>query len=642
MAWFRNVRMTPKLIGSFVLVAILTAVVAGAGFLGLQAQDSQVAHISNVSVPNVVALLETQRDLANAVRYSRGEILASSSTEIAQFQAKAAAARALALQDWQVELASPFDNAQEQTLSSQMTPLFQQWAASETQVEQLASKNTTAADAQAHSLSAGAETQLATTLTTDLNTLFASYQSYLHSAVTDAHSAYTTANTELLIVLLAAIALALGLGWFIARSITRPLAEVQAAASSVANVCMTGLAEGITALSRGDLTVEAKVSTAPPTYSAKDEIGMTADVVRAIIGKAQTAIHAYEEARADLATLIGQVARSSEQVNAGSNQLAQAAQQIGQASTQIAQSIEEVARGTGEQSKDSSAAIEQMTALSAAVQQVASGAEAQRHVMEGQASHAIAALRVSLDDTTRNVDLVSSAAARAAATAKDGGGAVAQTISSIESVRAAVTKSAEYVAALGAHSQEIGQIVDAIDDIASQTNLLALNAAIEAARAGEHGKGFTVVAAEVRKLAERSSSETKEITQRISAIQQQVADVVRAMQVGSTEVEKSATLGRQAEAALASILGVVEETHAQAAVISTAVHGMTDGLTAVEAAAGRVATVAAETAEAAGQMRQGALRVQGSVESIAAVGEQTAAGAQQVRGAPHICVAEAG
>ena len=190
-----------------------------------------------------------------------------------------------------------------------------------------------------------------------------------------------------------------------------------------------------------------------------------------------------------------------------------------------------MARGTSEQSKDSAAAIDQMTALNATVEQVAGGAEAQRQAV-GQANAAIAILREALGDTTHSVEAVSSAAGRAATTAKDGGAAVAQTISSIESVRTAVNKSAEQVAALGKRSQEIGQIVDAIDDIASQTNLLALNAAIEAARAGEHGKGFTVVAAEVRKLAERSSSETKEITQRISAIQQQVADVVRAMAGG--------------------------------------------------------------------------------------------------------------
>jgi methyl-accepting chemotaxis protein len=139
-----------------------------------------------------------------------------------------------------------------------------------------------------------------------------------------------------------------------------------------------------------------------------------------------------------------------------------------------------------------------------------------------------------------------------------------------------------------------------------------------------------VVAAEVRNLAERASRETKEITQRIGAIQRKVGDVVRAMQVGSSEVEKSATLGRQAGDALSSILGVVEETHTQAAAISAAVRKMTVGIAAVNASAAHVAMVAAETAEAAGQMRQGALRVQGSVESIAAVGEQSAAGAQEV------------
>ncbi len=448
MAWFRNLRMTPKLIGSFVLMAVLAAVVAGAGYLGLQSQDNSLKTLTTISMPAVALLQGTQLDMSDAIRYSRGAVMSSSKAEIDSYAAKSAAALTRVQEDWKTNFEVPFDDAYELNLSNRTTPLLQQWTALDTQVVQLARQNTPASKAAATKISTGTEKTVANQVTANLGLLLASNQKYMGYAQHDASNAYSTATTELVIVLLLAVLCALALGWFIARSITRPLAEVQRAANSVASICMVGLAEGITALSRGDLTVEAHVSTTPPTYTAKDEIGQTADVVRAIIGRAQTAIGAYEQARADLMSTIGQVAGSADQVTAGSAQLAQASQQVGQASTQISRAIEEVARGTSQQSKDSAEAIAQMTALNAAVVQVAGGAEAQSAAAD-QADQAIGELRQALGETSKSVDAVTGAAGRAAGTAKEGGAAVAQTISSIDSVRAAVQKSAEQVAGTG-------------------------------------------------------------------------------------------------------------------------------------------------------------------------------------------------
>ena len=134
----------------------------------------------------------------------------------------------------------------------------------------------------------------------------------------------------------------------------------------------------------------------------------------------------------------------------------------------------------------------------------------------------------------------------------------------------AVSSTGKQVDELGKRSNEIGRIAAVIDEIADQTNLLALNAAIEAARAGEQGRGFAVVADEVRKLAERTTTATKEIARMIEAIQLETHSAVLAMEEGTRQVKQGVAATNQAGEALQGIIRKSEEVGDMITMIATA------------------------------------------------------------------------
>lgn len=218
-----------------------------------------------------------------------------------------------------------------------------------------------------------------------------------------------------------------------------------------------------------------------------------------------------------------------------------------------------------------------------------------------RASQAMSNLREAVggvtDDIARQLDRIQAAAE----IARSSDQTVRSTVESIGRISQEVESSASHVRALGARGEEIGSIVQTISQIAEQTNLLALNAAIEAARAGEHGRGFAVVADEVRKLAERSESATKEIGALIAEVRQDVERALTSMERSNQEVIDGSARSSEALKALEAMLSTTLEVTQDAQVVAKTAQTMaaeTDSvLEAIAEVAGASETISAGAEE---------------------------------------------
>lgn len=405
------------------------------------------------------------------------------------------------------------------------------------------------------------------------------------------------ASTRIWIATAAAVVLGLLLSVALARHIAIPLRKIAA------------LAERIAA---GDLTVEAL------NIGQRDETGRVAEAFDVIVVRLR-----------EMFTRMDAAARA---LRTNSANLAAGAQEATQVTGQIAAAIAQVAAGTGEQSRSAQDAIGAVDGLQHTIGRIGDGAQEQ-----GQAVEATAAL---IEQMTQAIAAVTTAAAQVASTsdesvviARDGGATVRSTVDGMEDIHQTVFATADKVRELGRHSQQVGEIVQVISELADQTNLLALNAAIEAARAGSHGQGFAVVADEVRRLAERSAVSAQQITELIGEMQHHVAETVEAMEAGRENVRAGMDQARRAGDALGDILTALERTNEQVHDITHTARTQSEQVGQVTTAIENVAQIAAQNLFASEQMGAESGRVTGAVESIAAVSEETAASAQQISAA---------
>ena len=239
--------------------------------------------------------------------------------------------------------------------------------------------------------------------------------------------------------------------------------------------------------------------------------------------------------------------------------------------------------------------------ISSSTEQMAAGANEQSSQASEVAS-AVEQMTKTIFETTRNTTTAAEASKNAGKVAVDGGKVVEETINGMVRISDVVKQSSETVQKLGKSSNEIGEIIQVIDDIADQTNLLALNAAIEAARAGEQGRGFAVVADEVRKLAERTSKATQEIAGMIKHIQKDTDGAVQSMQQGTKEVENGRMLAERAGDSLREIITGAE----------------------------RVADIVTQVAAASEEQSRASEQITQNIELITNVTQQSATGVRQI------------
>ncbi len=338
-----------------------------------------------------------------------------------------------------------------------------------------------------------------------------------------------------IVLLLVVGVLALAAAWYFGRKLAEPIRSLADVAARVRG---------------GDMTARA-------TVASHDEVGQTAASLNQMLDEITALVQTKEERdnlQRQITGLLMEVSDVAEgdltvEAQVTADTLGSVADAFNYMIGELRQIISNVNETTVAVSSSSADILQTSASLARA-------SETQAKQI-ADTSQAVTEISRSIQQVSQNASVSAEVAREARTNAQAGSKAVHATIEGMQRIRTEVQETSRTIKRLGESSQEIGQIVQLIEEIANQTNLLALNAAIQAAMAGEHGRGFAVVAEEVRRLAERAATATRQINGLVTSIQSETAEAVVSMDNSTREVVAGSRLADEAGGALVQIDGVV-------------------------------------------------------------------------------------
>ena len=416
------------------------------------------------------------------------------------------------------------------------------------------------------------------------------------------------------------------LGGFIAfrteKSITTPLAHLIEVAHKIGN--------------SGDLDQSIDIH-------RRDEVGLLADnfnkmivhlkemaSVSAAIAEGQLSVAVQPRSKQDtmakafarmtqgLREMVRQVRDSASQVASAAGQMASASDESAKISVQAASAIDEV--------------TSTMHEMSVNVQNVVKNTQVQGSSV-AETSASIDQMVTSIQRVADTAKLLVDISHRSREEARTGMVTMEKATEGLNRASHSIQASSEIIDALGRRADDIGKIIEVIDDLAEQTNLLALNAAIEAARAGEHGLGFAVVAEEVRKLAEKSTQSTKEISELIQGIQKEAREAVQNMEKSTTMVQDGLVLNKDLSLALDKISDVVSEVYKFSQEIGAATTEQSSGSAQIAKATNRLTEITQEINSSVEEQASGAQAVVRSMERMRELVQQSTSSSTELAAA---------